>query len=199
MEILQTLRERYTTKAYDPTFDLSDEQLFQIREILRLCPSSINSQPLPFQLIGRGELKDRLAETSFMNKERVRDASHLLVIYVLIYVYREVDVFMKERTASLSESAQAFFRSAVLSRGDEGVQDWMRRQAYIALGVLLTSVASLGIDSTAMEGIQLDEYDRLLGQAKYRPVLAVSLGKRTQDDSNQPSITPKVRRDDQFL
>lgn len=50
-----------------------------------------------------------------------------------------------------------------------------------------------------MEGIQLDEYDRLLGQAKYRPVLAVSLGKRTQDDSNQPSITPKVRRDDQFL
>lgn len=130
-----------------------------------------------------------------MNKERVRDASHLLVIYV----YREVDVFMKERTASLSESAQAFFRSAVLSHGDEGVQDWMRRQAYIALGVLLTSVASLGIDSTAMEGIQLDEYDRLLGQAKYRPVLAVSLGKRTQDDSNQPSITPKVRRDDQFL
>lgn len=39
MEILQTLRERYTTKAYDPTFDLSDEQLSQIREILRLCPS----------------------------------------------------------------------------------------------------------------------------------------------------------------
>lgn len=154
-----------------------------------------NSQPWAFQLIGRGELKDRLAEASFMNKERVRDASHLLVIYV----YREVDVFMKERTASLSESAQAFFRSAVLSHGDEGVQDWMRRQAYIALGVLLTSVATLGIDSTAMEGIQLDEYDRLLGQAKYRPVLAVSLGKRTQDDSNQPSITPKVRRDDQFL
>ena len=196
MEILQTLRERYTTKAYDPTFDLSEEQLSQIREILRLCPSSINSQPWAFQLIGRGELKDRLAEVSFMNKDRVRDASHLLVIYV----YREVDVFiMKERTASLSESAQAFFRSAVLSRGDEGVQDWMRRQAYIALGVLLTSVASLGIDSTAMEGIRLDEYDRLLGQAKYRPVLAVSLGKRTQDDSNQPSITPKVRRDDQFL
>ena len=188
MEILQTLRERYTTKVYDPTFDLSDEQLSQIREILRLCPSSLNSQPWAFQLIGRGELKDRLAEVSFINEERVKDASHLLVIYV----YREVDVFTKERTASLSESAQAFFRSAILSRGDEGVQDWMRRQAYIALGVLL-------IDSTPMEGIQLDEYDRLLGQAKYRPVLAVSLGKRTQDDSNQPSITPKVRRDDQFL
>ena len=195
MEILQTLRERYTTKVYDPTFDLSDEQLSQIREILRLCPSSFNSQPWAFQLIGRGELKDRLAEASFINEERVKDASHLLVIYV----YREVDVFVKERTTSLSELAQAFFRSAVLSRGDEGVQDWMRRQAYIALGVLLTSVASLGIDSTPMEGIQLDEYDRLLGQAKYRPVLAVSLGKRTQDDSNQPSITPKVRRDDQFL
>ena len=53
MEILQTLRERYTTKVYDPTFDLSDEQLSQIREILRLCPSSLNSQPWDFQLIGR--------------------------------------------------------------------------------------------------------------------------------------------------
>ena len=42
MEILDILRSRYTTKTYDSTFHLSDEQLEDIKEMLRLCPSSIN-------------------------------------------------------------------------------------------------------------------------------------------------------------
>ena len=52
MEILDILRSRYTTKTYDSTFHLSDEQLEDIKEMLRLCPSSINSQPWAFELIG---------------------------------------------------------------------------------------------------------------------------------------------------
>ena len=52
MEILDILRSRYTTKTYDSTFHLSDKQLEDIKEMLRLCPSSINSQPWAFELIG---------------------------------------------------------------------------------------------------------------------------------------------------
>lgn len=122
MDILQALRERYTSKAYDASFDLSDEQLAQIREILRLSPSSINSQPWAFQLIGRGELKDQLAEHSFVNTERIKDASRLLIINI----HRDVDTFVSERVSTLDEHMQAFFHSVILPRGEEAVQSWMR-------------------------------------------------------------------------
>ena len=63
MEILDILRSRYTTKTYDSTFHLSDKQLEDIKEMLRLCPSSINSQPWAFELIGDRETKSLLPRT----------------------------------------------------------------------------------------------------------------------------------------
>ena len=42
-------------------------------------------------------------------------------------------------------------------------------------------------------------YDQILHHDKYRPVLAISIGKRSDDDINQPTITPKQRRSEVFL
>ena len=42
MDILKLLRERYTTQLYDSTYRLQAEEINQIKEILRLAPSSIN-------------------------------------------------------------------------------------------------------------------------------------------------------------
>ena len=43
MNILKLFRERYTTKLYDSMCRLQAEEINQIKEILRLAPSSINS------------------------------------------------------------------------------------------------------------------------------------------------------------
>ena len=75
----------------------------------------------------------------------------------------------------------------------------MRSQAYIALGVALTGLACMELDSTPMEGIDLEAYDQILHHDKYRPILAIAIGKRSDDDSNQPTITPKQRRSEVFL
>ena len=195
MEILDILRSRYTTKTYDSTFHLSDKQLEDIKEILRLCPSSINSQPWAFELIGESETKSLLAQHSYSNKERIEQASHLLVIYN----YRDVATFEAERIVMLSEGAQEFYRNKIASQGEATILGWMRSQAYIALGVALTGLASMELDSTPMEGIDLEAYDQILHHGKYRPVLAIAIGKRSDDDINQPTITPKQRRSEVFL
>ncbi|RKW48102.1 MAG: NAD(P)H-dependent oxidoreductase, partial [Porphyromonas sp.] len=64
MDILKLLQSRYTTKVYDLSFRLSEEQLATIKEVLRLSPSSINSQPWAFELIEDEALKSVLAEES---------------------------------------------------------------------------------------------------------------------------------------
>ena len=195
MNILKTLQERYTTKRYDPTLRLSEGELQQIREILRLAPSSINSQPWAFDIFSDEETKARLSEHSMSNRDRVQTASHIIVLNV----YRSVQTFEEERLPALTTGAQSFYRSQIAPRGEEGVRSWMERQVYIALGVLLTALPTMGIDSTPMEGIELEAYDAILGHEKYRPLVAVALGRRDPEDENQPSRTPKNRRTDVFL
>ena len=51
----------------------------------------------------------------------------------------------------------------------------------------------MGIDSTPMEGVETDAYDRILQQDEYKTLFAVAIGYRDKEDANQPSITPKFR------
>ena len=192
MDIVQLLQGRYTTKVYDPSFRLSEEQLATIKEVLRLSPSSINSQPWAFELIEDEALKSVLAEESRSNLERVKQASLLIVFYT----YRDVETFIKERIDIQEALVQTYFHNYVASQGREAIQAWQTHQVYIALGVLLTSLASMGLDSTPMEGINIDKYDEILGREKYRPVLAVLVGRHAEDDFNHPSRKNKQRRDD---
>ena len=192
MDIIKLLQSRYTTKVYDPSFRLSEEQLAIIKEILRLSPSSINSQPWAFELIEDEALKSVLAEESRSNLDRVKQASLLIVFYT----YRDVETFIKERIDTQEAPVQAYFHNYVASQGSEAIQAWQIHQVYIVLGVLLTSLASMGLDSTPMEGINVDKYDELLGREKYRPVLAVLVGRHAEDDFNHPSRKNKQRRND---
>ena len=42
MDMLKLIRERYTTKHYDATRRVSDEDMADLMEVLRLSPSSLN-------------------------------------------------------------------------------------------------------------------------------------------------------------
>lgn len=195
MDILKLLQSRYTTKVYDLSFRLSEEQLATIKEVLRLSPSSINSQPWAFELIEDEVLKSVLAEESRSNLERVKQASLLIVFYT----YRDVETFIKERIDTQEPPVQSYFHTYIASQGREAIQAWQTHQVYIALGVLLTSLASMGLDSTPMEGINVDKYDEILGREKYRPILAVLVGRHAEDDFNHPSRKSKQRRNDVIL
>ena len=52
----------------------------------------------------------------------------------------------------------------------------------------------MGIDSTPMEGIDTEQYDRILStQTGYKTLFAAAIGYRNPEDSNQPEKTPKQR------
>ena len=49
--MLEIARRRYTAKHYDPAKPLSDEDLHDLLEIMRLAPSSVNIQPWHFYVL----------------------------------------------------------------------------------------------------------------------------------------------------
>ena len=71
---------------------------------------------------------------------------------------------------------------------------WMAKQAYIALGNLLTVCALEGIDACPMEGFEPPKYDEILGLSSQglRAVLLLPVGHRSAQDAF--SKMEKVRR-----
>ena len=64
MTFLQNMQNRYTTKVYDPSKSLTNEQIAELKEILQLSPSSINSQPWKFYFVRDKAKKEEIAEVS---------------------------------------------------------------------------------------------------------------------------------------
>ena len=91
-----------------------------------------------------------------------------------------------------------FYRDMMLGdivNGPRGktAHEWAARQAYIALGNLMTCAAVLGVDACPMEGLSPADYDRVLGLtgSGYATVVACALGYRAATDKY--ARLPKVR------
>ncbi len=192
MKFLDYFRERYTTKTYDSTQKIGSEQLAELKEILRLSPSSINSQPWQFIFVESESLREKLAPASQHNGDKVRNCTAVIVMCSRY----DIDGFEEWFKANSPEYAVGYFVNNIKPKGEAAVREWFTRQLYISLGVVLSACATMGIDSTPMEGIDTEKYDKILNidTTKYRSVVAVALGIRTTDDFNQPSLKPKTRR-----
>lgn len=190
MTFLDLARRRYATKRYDPSQAIDPDTVEQLKQIMRLCPSSINCQPWKFTFVQDERVKGDLAAVSMHNEHKIRDASLLVVFQVI----DDLDVYQRYVDQEMEAHLAEMYNGARQSMPDEQVRAWMKNQVYIALGFCLSACVSLGLDSTPMEGIEPDRYREILSTGHYRPLFAVALGHRAPDDKNDPARTPKVRR-----
>lgn len=189
MSFVDIAKSRYTTKKYDPSKKIDDTTIEKLKEILWLSPSSINSQPWKFTFVSDEQVKGQLAKYSYRNESKVNAASHVVVFSVL----EDPKSFEEKRLPLLPEGADRYYRNKFKGKSEEEIMTWMSRQVYISLGFFLSACASMGIDSTPMEGIQNEEYDRVLGDEGFKTLFAVTIGYRDKEDTNQPQVTPKFR------
>ena len=187
MNFLEIVQKRYTTKTYRNE-KISETKIKELAEILRLTPSSVNSQPWKFAIIGDEALKADLAGHSFFNEQKIKEASHLVVF------------FAKDNVAEIEENFKQVAPQPILDfyagmkAGDEkNAKTWFQKQVYISLGFFLAACGVEGIDATPMEGIDTAYYTEKLQVEGYKAVLAVAVGYHSEADGNHPSKTPKKR------
>jgi nitroreductase/dihydropteridine reductase len=190
MEFIDIAKERYTTKTYDETRKVPEHLIDNLKNILRLSPSSINSQPWKFIFVSDEKTKARLAEQSYFNEQRIKESSHLVVFSVM----DGKEAFERHMQEYLAEGSLTYYRKHLQSLSNEEIKSWLSQQVYLALGFFLGACASMGIDSTPMEGIQNAAYDKILNLKGHASLVAVAIGYRDKGDGNQPSIRTKSRR-----
>ncbi|MBU2706909.1 NAD(P)H-dependent oxidoreductase [Zooshikella marina] len=205
--IIEDLRWRYTTKKYDPNKKIPKKDLDVLFEAMRLSASSINSQPWKFVVVESDAAKARMNKTFankyHFNQPHVFDSSHIILFAHNPRYSREdyaevVDNgIVDQRTKPENrESAFGGFMFAELNTDKNGYNgNWTKAQTYIALGNTLHTLARLRIDSTPMEGIDIElvneEFKEELNG--YHCDLALAIGyHHSQEDYN--AKLPKSRR-----
>ncbi len=167
--IIEQLNWRTAVKLFDPDKKVSETEVEQLLEVLRLSPSSYGLQPWKFVVVKDLETRKKLKEASH-NQAQVLDASHFIVLcsktsltqadvdhYVqTVAKIRDVKV---EDLAGMEKSLLGF----IGKKSPEEFAMWTAKQVYIALGNLLSACAMAGIDSCPMEGFEVSKYNEILG------------------------------------
>jgi len=184
------MQNRYTTKMYDDSKTISPSQIEELKEILRISPSSINSQPWKFTFVSDPVMKAKLAEASLFNNEKVLN-SDTLVVFSRI---DSIPLFEKQMHELLAERVILYYEKYLKVLPESEIKHWFEKQVYLALGVFLSACANMNIDSTSMEGIETDKFDQILALKDYKTCFAVAIGHRDEDDFNRLEKVAKSRK-----
>ncbi len=190
MSIIDDLNWRYAVKEFDPNKKVSKEDLETILESLRLSASSFGLQTWKFVVVETQELKDKLVEHSW-NQRQVADATYTIVLCrPTSFGNDDVDRYVKSVAETRGQGVEELkgFRNMmvgfVAGMDEEKMFTWMKNQIYIALGNMLTTCAHLRIDSCPMEGFIPNKYDEVLGLTEkgLASVVVCPIGYRSTND-----------------
>jgi nitroreductase len=200
MSLIEKLQWRAAVKQFDPTKKLTTQQLDNLLSAVQLAPTSMGLQAFKVIVVKDAETREKLRAAGY-NQAQITDSDALFVFASvtnfdeqfgknfinLVAAIRNVD------RASL-EGYEQMVLGSLNSRNQEQNLQWSHKQVHIALGVLLSAAADLGIDAGPMEGFDAAKFDEILGlkEKGLTTTVIAAVGFRSEDDKYSKLI--KVRR-----
>ncbi len=189
-EIIEKLQWRYATKKFDANKKLTNEKLSVLKEAFNLTATSYGLQPLKMVIVSEAKMKEALVPLT-MDQAQVKDCSNVLVLcieaamtseYIKKYFNKVED--LRKTPREILAPFESFLTTSFSEKTEEEISNWMSKQAYLAMGNLLTVCALENIDACPIEGFVPAKYDDYLGLKKLglKSVLVLAVGHRAEDD-----------------
>src|ERR1700712_815390 len=200
MSLIDKLNWRYATKKFDQTKKLSSAQLDELLHAVHLSPSSAGLQSYKILVVEDAATRQKLREAA-NGQAQLTDASQLIIFASETnvdadYVKHFIDHVAETRQIGRDnlEGFEQMLNGHVGNLTAEQKLTWSNKQAYIALGVLLTAAAEMGIDACPMEGFNPAKFDEILGlkEKGLTSAVIVAIGFRAEDDGYSKLL--KVRK-----
>ena len=204
---LAALHWRYATKKFDPSKKLSADEWAKFEQALVLSPRHRTGCNLTNSSSSSAtrSLREKLKPASY-GQSQITDCSHLVVFAARTDITEaDVDHYLDRIVSQVrGVGPWSIWRKATASVGSRAdavhgsihamIKEWCARQAYIALGQLMTFAALSSVDVCPMEGFVPEQVRRnpRAGHGQgYRTVVLAPVGHRAADDG--AAGLPKVR------
>jgi nitroreductase len=200
MSLIEQLQKRAAVKKFDPSKKIGTEQLDQLLSAIQLAPSSLGLQSFKVLVVQDAETREKLRVAGY-NQAQITDSSALFIFASLTsldeaFGKKFIDLVADVRNVERESLAgyEQMILGKLSSLTDEQKLAWSHKQTYIALGVLVSQAAELGIDAAPMEGFDAAKFDEILGLKEIGLTTSViaAVGHRADDDVYSKML--KVRR-----
>lgn len=190
--LFNMIRDRHSTRRFNPDINISEEELIEMLEQAALAPSGGNLQSWRFLVINTSEMKEKLYSIAY-NQKQVVEAS------AVIAVLGDVEAYTKaEKIYSLaadegyisSDIAKALSKRYIDLYSSLSLEE-VRQIVCIDCGLvsmqLMLTAHSKGYDTVPMTGYDKEKFSITFNVPKqYFPVLLIALGKAKIP--GQPSV-----------
>jgi len=191
--LLENLNWRYATKKFDATKKISASDLNTLKEAVRLSASSYGLQPYKVIIVENPEIREKLKAAAY-GQTQITDASQLFIFANDLNLGAvSVDNYISNISETRGVPVEALggfsdmMKGTIANLSDENKNIWTAKQAYIALGTLLSAASELKIDATPMEGFNAAQFNEILGFDKLglNATVIATVGYRHDEDDAQ--------------
>jgi len=199
MNIIESLQWRYATKKFDRNKIIPQDKIEVLKEAFNLTATSYGMQPVKLLVLSDKKRQEDLLPLS-MNQQQIATASHVLILAGADINNVSINTYFDsvKQVRGTSEEILNPFRTYLLDNFSNKIEaekeTFIKNQAYIALGNLLTVCALERIDACPMEGFEPKAYDEFfnLEEKGLKSLLVIPIGYRAEDDMF--STLKKVRK-----
>lgn len=173
-QILTAFNSRHATKKFDKNKKISNDDFNFLLEVARFSPSSYGFEPWDIIVLNDRVLRKTLCEITPNNASQIETSSHLLIFRVktasnlkpgadyLHHIMKDVHNMSDELIKDYDVSFKEFCEEKYVMSSNREITDWAGKQAYIAMGNVMSTAAMIGIDSCPIEGFSYRETENAL-------------------------------------
>ena len=188
--VIDALNFRHACKKFDPARKIAPGDLDTILEAAVLSPSSFGMEAWKFLVIQSPDIRKQLRPACW-DQPQVSDSSHVIVILARPDLVAPGSTYVeksfarrglpKDATEAYIQKYKWYLDTEVFPRMN--LYAWCSKQCYIALANIMTTAASMGIDSCPMEGFEKERVEAILeiDTRETQVAVMVALGYRAGD------------------
>lgn len=210
-QLLEWLNSRYAVKKFDKNTSLEKGSEDLVKDVLRLTPTSFWLQLYKFIVVKDDVLRKKLKDVSW-GQGQITDSDFIVVFCIHEDITRKnleehSENIQKIRKTSDEEKKDfTDFMDKTILQWDsldaiKYMDEWQAKQAYIALGNIMTWASLVWIDTCPIEGMDCKKYDEILWLKKLwlKSKVVLAVWKRSVNDDYQNKEKVRFSKEDLFI
>jgi len=181
METKKVIQERRSVHSFDASKNVTDEQLKELFELVKLSPSGYNLQPWDFVVVREQKNKERLKAVSY-NQQHIADASAVVIVLgnKLASAHGEKNFDDWAKKGYFDQGTADNLKKQMKdwdNRDEETKKVWTTRSTALAAMTLMIAAKDMGLATCPMEGFEPDKVKKEFNiPENYEVVMIIALG-----------------------
>jgi len=180
METKEVIKTRRSVHYFDTARQITDEQLSELFDLVKLAPSGYNMQPWEFVVVRDPENKKRLRRCA-MNQKHVEEASAMVIVCGNMnpgkYAEKIFDDWVRQGYFGERSKEQALKQVRGIWEKPEYRKIWTTRSTCLSAMLLMIAAKDMGIATCPMEGFDPEATAKEFGiPDDVMPIMLIAMG-----------------------